>query len=51
MNIPETTNYLMLGLGSIFVLVIGYIASLIVRYQNLQKDRELIERLAEDDAS
>ena len=51
MDIPETTSYMMLGLGTVFVFVVGYVGSLVLRYRNLQKDRELIEHLAQDDAS
>lgn len=48
-DIPQTLNFLYLGLGATAVLFLGYVASLFVRYRNLQKDAELIQQLAEDD--
>lgn len=47
---PDTTNFLILGLGAVFVFVIGYIGTLFVRQRNLQKDRELIEQLEQEDS-
>lgn len=46
---PETMNFLLLGLGSIAVLVVGYIATIWARHRNLQKDIDLIRELAEDE--
>jgi hypothetical protein len=46
---PETLNYLMLGLGSIALLTVGYIVTIWSRHRNLEKDIALIHELAEDD--
>jgi hypothetical protein len=46
---PDTTAYLLLGLAAVFVIMGGLIGSMMVRFRNLQKDRELIQQLAEDD--
>lgn len=48
---PETTDFLYLGLGSVFVLTVGYIASLFVRERNLNKDLQLIEQLQNENES
>lgn len=48
-NIPETLNYLYLGLGVTAALVGGYALSLVMRLRNLQQDAELIAELAEDE--
>ncbi|MEO0563076.1 MAG: hypothetical protein AAF125_13290 [Chloroflexota bacterium] len=48
-SIPETMNFLLLGLGSVLVFVGGYIASLVIRRRNLDKDMQLIQDLAQDD--
>lgn len=48
-TIPETLNFLYLGLGVTAALMGGYIASIAIRYRSLQKDAELIEQLAEDE--
>jgi hypothetical protein len=48
-NIPNTTNYLYLGLGVTAVIVFGYIGALLMRFRSTQKDAELLENLAEDE--
>lgn len=49
MDIPQTANYLYLGLGSIAFFALGYVVTLWVRGRNLDKDLELIQRIAEDE--
>lgn len=49
MDIPQTTDFLILGLGVSFVLFAGYLASMVIRVRNLQKDVELIEKLSRDE--
>ena len=46
---PETADYLLLGLGSVALITLGYIATMYIRYRNLQKDIDLIEQLANED--
>jgi len=46
---PETLNFLLLGVGATAVMMVGYIASLLLRHRNLQKDMELIEQLRQED--
>jgi hypothetical protein len=46
---PDTLNYLLLGLGAIIFFVVVFVASIVIRYRNLQKDVELIEQLREDE--
>ena len=48
-DIPQTVNFLYLGLAATALLVVGYIGSLFVRYRNLQKDAELIEQLSDEE--
>ncbi len=45
---PDTGAYLVLGLVAIATVVLGYLASLYLRYRNLQKDQQLIEQLRDD---
>jgi hypothetical protein len=45
---PDTAGYLVLGLVAIAAVVFGYLASLYIRYRNLQKDQQLIEQLRDD---
>jgi CcmD family protein len=45
---PDTLSYLFLAVGATVVLTAGYIASLLLRRRNLDKDMELIEQLRED---
>jgi hypothetical protein len=46
---PDTLNYLLLGLGAIIFFAVVFVASIVIRYRNLQKDVELIEQLREDE--
>jgi hypothetical protein len=45
---PDTLSYLYLGLAAIAAVLIIFIASLVIRYRNLQKDAETIMQLSED---
>ncbi|GAB4521319.1 MAG: hypothetical protein OHK0046_32550 [Anaerolineae bacterium] len=47
---PDTLSYLLLGLFVIFAYMAGYIATLISRHRNLQKDAALLEQLRDDKA-
>lgn len=42
---PDTVSYLYLGLAVVAVLGFGFIGSMVLRYRNLQKDLDVIERL------
>jgi hypothetical protein len=42
---PETTPYLILGLVVVTVIMAGFVASIVIRYRNLEKDAEMIEQL------
>lgn len=42
---PDTTNYLLLGLVAVFILLGGFIASLFVRRRNLLRDEEVLEKV------
>jgi hypothetical protein len=45
---PDTTAYLLLGLGVFFLLLTVFVASMAIRYRNLRKDEALIEQLGEE---
>ena len=45
---PDTLSYLLLGLSVAGTLMVGYVASLLVRYRNLQKDEEMLKQLEDD---
>jgi hypothetical protein len=45
---PDTAAYLALGLVAIAAVVLGYLASLYIRYRSLQKDQQLIEQLRDE---
>jgi hypothetical protein len=45
---PETADFLFLGLGAVAVFTLGYIATMFLRYRNLQKDMDLIQELANE---
>ena len=47
---PETGEYLILGLIAVAALVGLLVASVIVRYRNLQKDIELIQSLKDEES-
>lgn len=44
-TIPDTTAYLLLGLAAISIIVGGYLISLIVRFNNAQRDALVLEEL------
>ncbi len=48
-DIPQTANFLWLGLGAVGVLVGGFLLSMALRFRDLQKDVQMIEQLREDD--
>ena len=45
---PDTTNYLILGLVVLAAISVLFLASLAVRYRNYQKDLKVIEELQKD---
>jgi NADH:ubiquinone oxidoreductase subunit 4 (subunit M) len=42
---PETTNYMIMGYAVFSVVMIIYLASLVVRQRNLQRDIEVLEEV------
>lgn len=46
---PETGAYLILGLVATTVIIGAFIASMIVRHRNLDRDLALIEQLRDND--
>jgi hypothetical protein len=47
--IPDTQAYLILGLAAAFVIMAFQIASMIIRWRNLQKDAELLDQLEHEE--
>lgn len=47
-DIPQTTDYLILGLVMVFAILGLFIASLVIRYRSLEKDVQLVEKLTEE---
>lgn len=47
--IPNTTDYLFLGLAMVAIIMIVLIGSMVLRSRNLNRDLEMIETLAEDE--
>lgn len=45
---PDTSSYLTLGMAAIAVIVLGYAASIYIRFRNLQQDYRLIEQLHDE---
>jgi hypothetical protein len=45
---PDTAAYLYLGLAALAIIMGAFLASMVVRYRNLQKDLQLIDQLKED---
>jgi len=45
---PETTNYMIGGFVTFFVVFTVYITSLIVRWNNLNRDKLTLEELEKD---
>ena len=46
---PDTTGYMIFGYVVIFAVMFLYLASLVVRNRNLQRDAEILEDLEEQD--
>lgn len=46
--IPETLNYLILGLGVVAVIMGLLIASFVIRHRNLEQDLRLIQQLNDE---
>ena len=44
-NIPATGDYLILGLVVVFGILLLFIASMVIRYRNLNQDARLIDQL------
>ncbi len=47
-DIPQTTDYLILGLAVVFAILGLFVASLVIRYRSLEKDVQVIEKLTEE---
>jgi hypothetical protein len=45
---PETTNYMIGGFATFFIVFTIYIASLAVRWNNLKRDKLTLEELEKD---
>jgi hypothetical protein len=45
---PDTLSYLILGLVVAFGILAAFLASMISRYRNLQKDADLLEQLGNE---
>ena len=45
---PETTNYMIAGFAAFFIVFGVYIASMAVRWNNLQRDKLSLEELDKD---
>ena len=46
---PDNVSYLILGLVVVFGFLGAYIASMVARYRNLQKDTQVLEQLGENE--
>jgi hypothetical protein len=46
---PETTNYLYLGLAAVSVLVLALVGSIALRYRNLLKDEQTLQHLLDEE--
>lgn len=44
----DTLGYLILGLIVAAIVVVAFVASLVIRYRNLQQDIKMIEQLNDD---
>jgi hypothetical protein len=44
----DTTSFMLLGFGAMFVILFGYLLTWWVRQRNLKKDLDLIDSLKED---
>jgi hypothetical protein len=47
--IPNTTDYLFLGLAVVAIVMLVLIGSMVVRSRNLNRDLEMIQTLTEDE--
>jgi len=47
---PDTTNYLILGLVILAAISLIFLGSMVARYRNLQKDLTVLEELQKDNA-
>jgi len=45
---PDTTSYLILGLVVVSTIIVLFIASMVIRYRNLQKDLQMLQELGEE---
>ncbi len=48
--IPDTQAYLFLGLAVTFGILAFQIASMVIRWRNLQKDAQLLDQLESEEA-
>ena len=46
---PETGDYLILALVVTAIIVLGFIGSMVTRYQSLKKDIAVIDQIREED--
>ncbi|MBK8027416.1 MAG: hypothetical protein IPK19_40010 [Chloroflexi bacterium] len=46
---PETGEYLILGLAAVGVVVGAFLLSLVVRFRNLRRDMKTLEDIASED--
>jgi hypothetical protein len=44
----DTLSYMIAGYSVIFVVVVVYLASLVIRWRNLRQDQELLEQVDEE---
>lgn len=49
MNIPDTSFYMYLGYGVIFGVMLIYLISLLVRFQSLKRDSQMLEALEQQE--
>jgi hypothetical protein len=49
MDVPNTEFYMFLGYGVLFLIMLGYIASLWIRNRNLSQDEKMLEELEKKD--
>ena len=45
----DTLDFMIMGYGVIFVLMGGYVASLIIRWRQLRQDEQILEDVMEQD--
>ena len=44
----NTINYMIAGYTVVFTVMIGYLASLVVRWRNLRQDEQILEQLEQE---